>query len=475
MAKFCAGLYLRDCMLSIIIALIVTAFVATFVLKGYKAQAILMAGGIVLMVAAMLIGQDLPLPESASTGSQWLDVFQFIKNTFSSQSAGLGLKIMAIAGFAFYMHEIGASEALVRVLTRPLARIKHMPYLFMAMCFVIGEFLSIFITSASGLGVLLMVTLYPLMRSVGLSRLSACAPIATAVAVEMGPGQGNVNFAAEIIGIDVVDYVVQYQMVVATAALLVIAVLHIVVQKYFDVQSGHIASEHRHLNEKLETHEKQYEGNAPAPTIYAILPVIPLVLIFTFSKLMISSIKMDVTTAMLVSIVLTLGFEFVRRDNAKAVVDSIQIFFDGMGRQFANVVTFIVAGQTFAQGLKTIGAIDVIVNAAESAGFGPILMTIVMVAIIMVSAILMGSGNAAFFSFANLVPEIAGKMGIAPVMMLLPMQFVAGMSRNISPIAPNMVAIAGVADVSPFELAKRTTVPMLGGILISVFVSITSF
>ncbi len=139
-------------MLSIIIALVVTCLVARFVLKGYKAQAVLLAGGIVLMIAAILIGQDLPLPEAASTGSKWLDIFQFIKNTFSSQSAGLGLKIMAIAGFAVYMHEIGASEALVKVLTRPLVKIKHMPYMFMAMCFIIGEFLSIFITSASGLG-----------------------------------------------------------------------------------------------------------------------------------------------------------------------------------------------------------------------------------------------------------------------------------------------------------------------------------
>lgn len=458
-------------MLSIIIALFVTIIVAIFVLKGYKAQAILIAGGIVLMVSAMLINQGLPLPAEASTGSKWLDVFQFIKVTFSTQSAGLGLKIMAIAGFAFYMHEIGASESLVRVLTRPLMHIKHMPYLFMAMCFLVGEFLSIFITSASGLGVLLMVTLYPLMRSVGLSRLSACAPIATAVSVEMGPAQGNVNFAAEIIGIDVVDYVVDYQMLVAAAALIVIAVLQVLVQKYFDVKSGHIASEHLHLAEDIQTEDT---GNK-APVIYSILPIIPLVLIFTFSKLMIDTVKMDVTTAMLISIVISLIFEFVRRDNAKEVIDSIQIFFDGMGRQFANVVTFIVAGQTFAQGLKSIGAIDVIVNAAQNAGFSPIMMTIVMVLIIMVSAILMGSGNAAFFSFANLVPDIAGKMGIAPVMMLLPMQFVAGMSRNISPIAPNVVAIAGVANVSPFDLAKRTAVPMMGGIIISVFVSILQF
>ena len=458
-------------MLEMFIALGVIALVAYLVLKGYQAQGILIFGGIILMLCALLLGKGLPLPADKSTGSQLVDIFQFIKNTFSTQSAGLGLKIMAIAGFAFYMHDIGASASLVRVLTKPLEKFRHMPYLFMAMCFFVGEFLSIFITSASGLGVLLMVTLYPLMRGVGLSPLTACAPIATAVAVEMGPAQGNVNFAAEIIGIDVVEYVVRYQLLVAAAALLVIAFLHIVVQKYFDKKEGIIDYSDEDLNVDDETHQKLNK----APTIYAILPIIPLVLIFMFNKLTISSIKMDVTTAMFISIVIALIFEYFSLGNAKKVVNSLQIFFDGMGRQFANVVTFIVAGQTFAQGLKIIGVIDIIIHSAETAGFGPIAMIIVMVGIIMVTAVLMGSGNAAFFSFANLVPEIASKMGIAPVMMLLPMQFVAGMSRNISPIAPNMVAIAGVANVSPFSLAKRTAIPMLGGIIISTLVSIMSF
>lgn len=459
-------------MWEIILALSVTVFVAYFVLKGYSAQAVLIFGGMVLMFIAWLLNKGFPLAESQSTGSHLLDIFEFIKNTFSTQSAGLGLKIMAIAGFAFYMHDIGASASLVRVLSKPLEKVRHKPYLFMALCFFVGEFLSIFITSASGLGVLLMVTLYPLMRGVGLSPLTACTPIATAVAVEMGPAQGNVNFAAEIIGIDVVEYVVRYQILVAVVSLLVIAFLLTVVNKYLDKNVvDNDCDGDADLNIDNQIHDKL----SRTPAIYALLPVIPLILIFMFNKLTISSIRMDVTTAMFISIVFALIFEYFSLGDAKKVVNSLQLFFDGMGKQFANVVTFIVAGQTFAQGLKTIGVIDVIIHGAESAGFGAVAMTIVMVAIIMVTAILMGSGNAAFFSFANLVPEIAGRMGIAPVMMLLPMQFVAGMSRNISPIAPNMVAIAGVANVSPFTLAKRTAIPMFGGIVISTIVSILIF
>lgn len=459
-------------MWEIIVASVVTIAVAYFVLKGYQAQATLMGGGMLLMLIAFIFGTGVPLPADKSTGSHLLDIFQYMKNTFAEQNAGLGLKIMAIAGFALYMQQVGASAALVKVLTKPLEKVRHKPYLFMALCFLVGEFLSIFITSASGLGVLLMVTLYPLMRGVGLTPLTACTPIATAVAVEMGPAQGNVNFAADIIGINVVEYVVKYQILVSIASLAVIAALLVIVNKFLDRNTVDTNCDG---DDDLNIDEQTQGTLSKAPTIYAVLPIIPLVLIFMFNKLTISSINMDVTTAMFISVVIALIFEYISLRQGRKVVNSLQVFFDGMGKQFATVVTFIVAGQTFAEGLKAIGAIDIIIHSAETAGFGPIAMTIVMVVIIMVTSILMGSGNAAFFSFANLVPEIAGRMGIAPVMMLLPMQFVSGMSRNISPIAPNVVAIAGVANVSPFTLAKRTAVPMLGGIIISTLISLLTF
>lgn len=70
----------------------------------------------------------------------------------------------------------------------------------------------------------------------------------------------------------------------------------------------------------------------------------------------------------------------------------MQVFFDGMGKQFAAVVTLIVAGETFAKGLTAVGAIDTIISGAQTFGFGVFLMTLVMVLIIALSAIVMGSG-----------------------------------------------------------------------------------
>ena len=54
-----------------------------------------------------------------------------------------------------------------------------------------------FITSASGLGMLLMVTLFPTLVSLGVSRpLSAVAVIATTMSIEWGILETNSIFAA---------------------------------------------------------------------------------------------------------------------------------------------------------------------------------------------------------------------------------------------------------------------------------------
>jgi DcuC family C4-dicarboxylate transporter len=204
------------------------------------------------------------------------------------------------------------------------------------------------------------------------------------------------------------------------------------------------------------------------PAFYAILPTIPLILILAFSNLLFASIKMDIVNAMLISVFITMVVEYIRYRDGKKIFNDIQIFFDGMGIQLATVVTLIVAGETFAHGLKTIGAIDAIINSAQNAGLGAAGMIIVMVSIIAVSSVVMGSGNAPFFAFAALTPTVAAKMAVAPVLMLLPMHFAASLARSISPITAVIVVVSGMAGVSPVDVVKRTAIPMVGGLIVNV-------
>jgi DcuC family C4-dicarboxylate transporter len=213
----------------------------------------------------------------------------------------------------------------------------------------------------------------------------------------------------------------------------------------------------------------------PPPAIYALLPVIPFAIILTFSKLLVSSIKMDVITAMLISMFISILFELIRKRDAKTVLGSMMTIFDGMGSTFAKVVTLIVAGGVFAGGLKQIGAINTIIGAAQDSGFTSAIVIIIMTLIIAVSAILMGSGNAPFFAFAALAPDVAAKISLSPILMLLPMQLAAGIARSMSPITAAIIAVSGISNVSPVDVVKRTAIPMAGALVVSMAMSFILF
>ncbi|WP_294145929.1 C4-dicarboxylate transporter DcuC [uncultured Clostridium sp.] len=441
-------------MFSVLIALLVTIVVGYFVIKKYKPQTVLFAAGIFLMIIASVFHLGEIMAADKSTGFWLFDIFEYMKTVFAADAAGTGMIIMAVGGFAVYMEHIGASSAMVDICIKPLKALNK-PYLVLALSYVVGQFLNIFIPSAAGLSVLLMATLFPVLVELGVSRLSATALIGTAACLDLGPASGASNMAAQTAGLEPMLYFVQYQLPVAGVVVVTIAVLHYLVQKYFD----------RKMNFIPDAAADGKREKKAVPKIYAILPLLPLIFLFVFSKLVISSISMNVITAMLLGVTIALIFEFItKRGNGKAVAKDIQVFFNGMGSQFATIVTLIIAGETFAKGLMSIGAIDTIIESCKATGFGPVPMTIVMVLIITVCSIVMGSGNAPFYAFAALAPTVAAAFGISTVLMVMPMQLASGIARSISPITSVIVAVSASADLFPVDVVKRTAIPMAGGL-----------
>jgi len=87
------------------------------------------------------------------------------------------------------------------------------------------------------------------------------------------------------------------------------------------------------------------------------------------------------------------------------------------------------------------------------------------------AALLTGSGNAALFSFAGMIPGIAGRMNASVESLILPSQFAGGLFRSFSPVAGVIIAVAGTANVTPFAIIKRTSVPMVGGVIATLVAS----
>lgn len=446
--------------MNIIISIIVILWIGILVFKRYKAQAVLFIGGMVLLALAYLMGYGTILGAKQQTGNFIFDIYELIRILFSERAAKLGLNIMAVAGFARYMDHIGASRALVTLTIKPLKKLKS-PYIVLSACWVVGMIIGLAINSASGLAMLLMVTMYPVLIALGVSKLSATAAIATTLCLDWSPSDTGTIFAAELAGVDPVTYWHSFQVPVALWVFPVVAVLHYLTQKYMDKRDGHIVE-----SQDVVVHEEKMTNEdlrkAEAPLYYAILPVIPLALILSFSSLWISWIKMNIIMAMLIGTTIGMIFQYFRTFDGKSTLADLQVYFDGMGCQMANVVSLIVAGELFAKGLMAIGTIDALINWAKTSGFGGIGITLVMVSIIGISSIVMGSGNAPFFAFANLVPSIAASTGVSAVLMILPMHFIASAFRAISPITAVIVVASGMAGISPFDLVKRTAIPMIG-------------
>ena len=192
--------------MNILLAILVTVWVAYFIVKRYKPQTILFIGGMFLMFVSVIAGYGEIFPAGkGSTGSLLFDLFEFIRTVLSSRAAKLGLNIMAVAGFARYMDHIGASRALVNLTIQPLLRLKS-PYLVLSACWALGMVLGLAINSASGLAMLLMVTMFPILVALGVSRLSAAAAIATTLCLDWSPSDTGTILAAELSGIDPVMY-----------------------------------------------------------------------------------------------------------------------------------------------------------------------------------------------------------------------------------------------------------------------------
>ena len=237
-------------MIGVLISLAVTVLVVWILLKKMKAQFVLFFGGLVLLVSALAMDALGLLPNGAqilpkgvsSTGFVGFDLFKCITSLMSSRVAGIGLLIMAASGYSTYMAKIGASALMADYISRPL-RVFKSPYLVLALSYVVGAVADLFIPSASGLSMLLMVTMYPVLVRLGVSRLSAAALIITVSCLDMGPTSGAANYAAQVAGMDTMTYFIEYQLPVGIVTTIAVAVLHYFSQKYFDAKDGEKANE----------------------------------------------------------------------------------------------------------------------------------------------------------------------------------------------------------------------------------------
>lgn len=438
--------------MDLIIGLIAIVLVAYYIVKGYSATGVLMFGGLVLLFISVLMGHSI-LPEGVkSTGSTYFDILEYVKYLLGNRGGGLGLMIMVLCGFSVYMTHLGANDVVVKLVSKPLKNIRS-PYILMVFAYFLACLMSFAVSSATGLGVLLMATLFPVMVNVGISRGAAAAICASPISIILSPTSGDVVLSAEISKIPLGEFAFGTALPVSIFAILGIAVAHFFWQRYLDKKEG-VQVERINADEIKTT----------APNYYAILPLLPIIGVLIFDGKW-GLPNLHIVTVMVLCFIITAAVDFLRSFNAKQTFDNLIVAYRGMADAFAGVVMLLVAAGVFAQSLSTIGFITNLIDSAQTFGGSAFFMMLVLAVITILATMATGSGNAAFYAFAELIPKLATQMGVNPAFLTIPMLQASNLGRGLSPVSGVVVAVSGMGKISPFEIVKRMSVPMLVGFI----------
>ena len=447
-------------------ALIAVIIVVIMLIKKMDIKITLFAMGIVLMYIAIAMGNPIAIKEFESTGLTVLDPLKAVIDQFKSTLPAAGFIILILGGYSAYMTSIGANEVTVHTLTKPIKKIKSV-YILVPLVFLIGNVLSLVIPSASNLAIM--------------SPLTAAAVIATTATVMPTPlGGDNVAVATELAkypafaGMSVTDYVIQYHAMISVPTLIVMAVVHFFWQKFMDKKNT------GKLEDNVEVHEvKAVPEGGLYRFVYTLLPIFPillLIVVYIIRSVTGSNVDISVEVASLLSFLIAIVCEIIRTKDSGKVLKQTEDFFKGMGSSMP-IVALLVAASVFVLGLNSIGLIDALQTAmlgVQGSGMGFVLPLILMGLTILI-VLLSGSGTALFYAMVPLMVPLAEAAGISAIAVSIPMGLCGNLMRAVSPVAAVVVIVAGTIKANPLDIVKRTSVPMIAGVVTMFVLSMIMF
>lgn len=441
---------------SLLIALNILAATIWLLLKNRNAALILILFGMLMTLVAWLL--NLPGVRQDFGSFVFFELHAWAARVFSTRLAGSGLMVMLLFGYLEYMKTLKADSAFVYVTLQPLSVLRNNPNLACLILIPIGTLLSYALPSATAVGLLLVATLYPVLRKIGMSKMSILSILVATTLLDLGLNSPNANRAADFLGMDVASYS-RYQLQVVFPILIIIVAVYYFFGRYKARKEGYDTPA-----PASAASEEDLAWKKDAPLYYALLPVLPLLLSLVFSFTLPqeagASFLSGINGAILLSFFLAGLMDALRGRSYKKALNSMSVFWRGMGNGFASVVVMIIAADIFAEGLMRMGVIDTLVSLAGSVRIGKVGITVMLAALTMFSTVITGSATASFAAYGAMAPDVAFQFGADPLQVVLTVQLLTGFARALTPISIVIIALAESVDVAPIKLVRYHFVPI---------------
>lgn len=388
--------------------------------------------------------------------------------------AGLIKAICASMGFAFVMKFTGCDRALVNLLTRPLGNIG---FLLIPLVVALTYFINIAIPSAAGCSAAVGATLIPVMMAAGVKpEMAGAAVFAGTFGGVLSPGSAHNVFVADMVKAHNPSYTVQDVIGVQfssaiTALIVVLIVISItaIVCKDYTKGVNYLAQKEGGVNSVASNSADGSNLDSQPQKInvlYALMPLVPLVILIIGGTSKLNTIsflkwtKMGVAEAMLLGAIVTI---VITLTNPQKITKE---FFKGMGSAYAEIMGIIIAAGVFVAGLSACGAIDFVIEWLKGeqgyVKFGGTFVPFFM-------GVVTGSGDAAAMAFNTAVTVHADALGFEQDRLGMAVAISGALGRSASPIAGACIVCAGLAMVSPIQIAKRTALGMFLSVCVIAF------
>lgn len=409
----------------LIIGALIVVGVIYLLLKRHESRMVLIAAGILMCIIA---------------GKPMAALDAFAK---SMTNAGLITSVCSCMGFAWCMKYTGCDKHLVVAIGKVL---KKMGFLLIPGATLATFVVNIAIPSAAGCSAAVGVIFIPILMAAGVHPAMAAAAVKSGTYGSMlNPGLVHNGVIAKLAGTQITD-VIGNHMMATVAGVLVAAVVLTVIAIVLKENKGYVP-------EGSVVDEDGFSVNA----LYAIMPLVPVIILLLGSTKVVPVLKMGVPQAMIIGAILALAA------TRKSPVELTKSFFNGMGDAYANIIGIIISVGVFVAGLKALGLIKALIawmlNSTGivkiAATFGPFLL-----------ALISGSGDAATVAFNEAVTPHAAEFGISTMNMGSIAALGGTLGRTISPIAGATIICAGIAGVDPMEVCKRNALGIVCALLV---------
>lgn len=409
----------------LIIGALIVVGVIYLLLKRHESRMVLIAAGILMCIIA---------------GKPMAALDAFAK---SMTNAGLITSVCSCMGFAWCMKYTGCDKHLVVAIGKVL---KKMGFLLIPGATLATFVVNIAIPSAAGCSAAVGVIFIPILMAAGVHPAMAAAAVKSGTYGSMlNPGLVHNGVIAKLAGTQITD-VIGNHMMATVAGVIVAAVVLTVIAIVLKENKGYVP-------EGSVVDDDSFSVNA----LYAIMPLVPVIILLLGSTKVVPVLKMGVPQAMIIGAILALAA------TRKSPVELTKSFFNGMGDAYANIIGIIISVGVFVAGLKALGLIKALIawmlNSTGivkiAATFGPFLL-----------ALISGSGDAATVAFNEAVTPHAAEFGISTMNMGSIAALGGTLGRTISPIAGATIICAGIAGVDPMEVCKRNALGIVCALLV---------